>query len=285
MDVHPQDKFLVISSDDDEEPMSARKRRKPTHSLPRVNSDADDGVAESKTVGGEEMQQVDCGESDSNGEPALVSSEVNQDQDKGTDVTELPTHSSCIYLVLSDTAGDTSSPVSSPNPLQDSGIRRREGMGVWHLSPGKRYFRHDRDSWPILPGQSFEIFNEKLEDQLAREALAASPLNYEHDDKENDTNVADPDSQSENHEGVSVIPASQYKRSSEERELSYQHAAINHTLYGDKLLQPYGLDGTHRTHQEKDDTFSEAMSVLASGGNLPRGQAQAKTRDSVLGPH
>ena len=258
--------------------MPTKKRRKLSHSPPRVNSDLDDGVAESKTVDEGEVQQVDSGE------PALASSEANQDQDNSTHITKLSTHSSCIYRVHSDTAGGTSSPVSSSNPLQDSGIRRREGMDVWCLSPGKRYFRHDRDSWPILPGQSFEIFHEKLEDQLAREALAVSPLDYEHDDKENDTNVAELDSQSENHEGLSVIPASQYKRSSEERELSYQKAQINHTLYDDKFLHSYGLDGTHCNRQEKGDIFSEPMSVLASSEHLPCGQAQAKTQDSVLGP-
>ena len=97
MGVHPQDKFLVISSDDDEEQMPSKKRRKLTHSLPRVNSDAGDGVAESKTVGGEEVRQVDSGESDSNGEPALISSELNRDQVNGVDITELSTHSPCIY--------------------------------------------------------------------------------------------------------------------------------------------------------------------------------------------
>ena len=147
-------------------------------------------------------------------------------------------------------------------------------MDVWHLPPGKRYFRHDHDSWPVQPGQIFEIYHEKLEDQLAREALAASPFMYEHDDKENDTNISELDSQSDIHQGFSIIPASQYRQSSEDREFSQHRAQINHTLYGDNLPLLYGLDGTHGTRQHESDTFCETMSVLVPSIHLPRSPMQ-----------
>ncbi|CAE7199248.1 hypothetical protein P3342_010206 [Pyrenophora teres f. teres] len=261
MDVHPQDKFLVISSDDDEEHASTKKRRKLAHAPLKVDSDLDGGVTGFNT-GEEQVQYINSDKSESDREPALASSGGNQDQ---------------------DTAGDASSLASSGNPSQGSGIRRRESMHVWHLPPGKRYFRHDHNAWPVVPGKPFKIFYEKLEDQLAREALAASPLQYEHDDKENDANIADPDPEPDNHEGISIIPASQYRQSSEDRELSRHRAQMNHALYNDELPLSYGLDGTHATHQEDNDTFSEAMCVLASGGHLPREQPQAESQDSVLG--
>ncbi|RMZ72520.1 hypothetical protein GMOD_00007517 [Pyrenophora seminiperda CCB06] len=270
MNVHPQDKFLVISSDeeddDEEEERALVKKRKLTHTPLERNPNVKDEVDAAETVDEEEDHHVDSDETNTNDQPVLASSEMNDDQDN-------------------DTAGATSSE-SSSHPPPDNGIRRREGMEVWHLTPGKRYFRHDHDSWPILPGQPFEIFHEKLEDQLAREALSAPPLSYDHDDKENDTNDAEQDSESENLDGISVIPASRYIPSSDDRELSYHRAQINHTLYDDAPPQPYGLDGAHGVSrdQEESEIFSEAMLVLASGGNLPHGHKRTVSQDSVLGP-
>jgi hypothetical protein len=156
------------------------------------------------------------------------------------------------------------------------------------MQPGERYFRHDRDAWPLSPGQPFQIFHEKLEDQLAREAMAASPLNYEHDDKENDTNVADLDPLSDAYEGISVMPASQYRQSSEDRQFSRQHNLVSEALYDDPAPPSYGLDGTNGTHDEQPSAFTECMEVLISGGHLPPGQTQAElqveTQDSVMGP-
>ena len=44
MNIHPQDKFLVISSDDEEMEVSAKKRRKLTCSRPKNDSSSDDEV-------------------------------------------------------------------------------------------------------------------------------------------------------------------------------------------------------------------------------------------------
>ncbi|KAI0577674.1 hypothetical protein Alg215_06780 [Pyrenophora tritici-repentis] len=276
MDVHPQDKFLVISSDDDEERVPTKKRRKLTHAPIKVDSDSDDEVARFNDDG-DEVQYINSEKSDSDEEPVLASCGGNQDQNNYTTV-------------------NTSSPPTSTNPPHDSGIRRREGMDIWHLPLGTRYFRHDRDAWPVLHGQPFKIFHEKLEDQLAREALLASPLAYPHDDKENSTtNIADDvDPDSDSNDGVEIMPASQYRQSSQDRELSLHRAQLNNVLYGDDLplsSSYYGLDGTHATQsdgEEVTDTFSEAMCVLASGGQLPRlprepEQAQPETQDSVIG--
>lgn len=163
-------------------------------------------------------------------------------------------------------------------------------MSVWHLSPGERYFPHDKDSWSFSSGQPFEIFHENLEDQLAREALAASPLNYEHDDKENTTNNIDAESErlSATNAGISVIPAAQYIQSSDDRELSCHRALVNNVLYDDPIPETYGLDGTYSHHREETRALAECMNILATGSDLPPGQTEAgpeeDTQDSVLGP-
>jgi hypothetical protein len=160
-------------------------------------------------------------------------------------------------------------------------------MDVWHYPPGKRYLNHDRDYWPVLPGEAFEIFQEKLEDQLAREAMEASPLNYEHDNKENSSN-AGLEPLTEEHERMSVIPVAQYRQSSDERRLADHHSLVSNALYFDEPPQSYGLDGTHSTLEVEKDDLSSCMEILASGQCLPTGQtppkAQTETQDSVLGP-
>jgi hypothetical protein len=141
----------------------------------------------------------------------------------------------------------------------------------------------------MSPGQSFQIFNEKLEDQLAREAMAASPLNYEHDDKENDINTADLEPLPDTYEGISVMPASQYRQSSGDRELSRHRALMSDALYDDPPPPSYGLDGTHGIIEDHVDAFAEGIEILASGRHLPKGRTQEEpqvdTQDSVLDPN
>jgi hypothetical protein len=167
---------------------------------------------------------------------------------------------------------------SLPSPVifnpQNSMLHKEDGE-AWNLSPGKRRFRHDKDAWPVAPGQPFDIFCEKLADQLDREAHAASPLNYEHDDKENeaDNDNIEIDPLSTTHTGVSIIPETQYRQSSEDHELSTHHALINYALYEDPHPQTYGLDGAHCSRQEEMDAFSESMNILASGRGLPFGKS------------
>jgi hypothetical protein len=180
------------------------------------------------------------------------------------------------------------SSVATPPPY---GIRRKDGLDVWHMQSGERHFHQDRDAWPMSPGQPFQIFHEKLEDQLAREAMAASPLNYEHHDKENESNTADLDPLPDMYEGISVMPASRYRQSNEDRQLSQHRALMSEALYDDPPPSSYGLDGTHGTREDRSGAFAECMEVMLSGGHLPLGQTQQEPQvdtqdsvDSVLGP-
>ncbi|KAI4942257.1 hypothetical protein J4E91_010231 [Alternaria rosae] len=278
MGIHPQDKYLVISSDDDDRPTSSNKHKK--LSRKRANSGYDStsnpkGAKRPKAVHGRRSHPADCDTSDaldldSSGAPVFASVEVRKNIEPSAPTVALTPP--CL-LYIADTTGH--------------GIRRREGMDVWHYPPGKRYLNHDRDYWPILPGEPFEIFQEKLEDQLAREAMEASPLNYEHDNKENSSNTS-LEPLIKEHEEMSVIPVAQYRQSSAEKQLTDRHALVSSALYSDEPPQSYGLDGTDNIHESHQNDLFDGMDILASGQCLPPDQtqpeAQTETQDSVLSP-
>ncbi|KAI4650368.1 hypothetical protein J4E93_002724 [Alternaria ventricosa] len=281
MGIHPQDKYLVISSDEDDRPISNNKHKK--LSRKRANSEHDStpnpkGKKRFKATHGRRSRPADYDTSDaldldSSGAPVFASVEDgNNIESSASTVALTPLRS----LLIADTTGH--------------GIRRREGMDVWHFPPGKRYLNHDRDYWPIFPGDAFEIFEEKLEDQLAREAMEASPLNYDHDDKENPSNTG-PEPLIEENEGMSIIPIAQYRQSSAEKQVADRHSLVSSALYSDEPPQSYGLDGTDNIHESHKDDLFDGMGILASGQCLPPGQTQpeaqteTETQDSVLGPN
>ncbi|KAJ4368102.1 hypothetical protein N0V83_006457 [Neocucurbitaria cava] len=209
MDMHPQDEYLEVSSAHDSEvELLSHKRRKLQRTSPVVEPELDVGVPTlAKANHHKHRSQI----------LDLISSDY-------TNVDEYPMSFDEQHLrrgMETDTdeaiAVNTLSLLPSVATPQLYGVRRKEGLDVWNLPPGDRYFRHDRDSWAISPGQSFEIFEERLEEQLAAEATALSPLNYEHDDKENNIDCPDFGSTTD----MSVMPASQYRPSSEERQLQH----------------------------------------------------------------
>jgi hypothetical protein len=185
----------------------------------------------------------------------------------------------------------TSSPLSYSATPPWSGIRVKEGLDVWKLPPGKRYFRHDRDSWATPLGQPFQIYENSFEEQMEADASAASPLNYGHDDKEN--NIANPafDEPFNPVDGMSVMPASQYRRRTEDSNASRELGLVGEAFFRDQdFLSPYGLGGDGTVEEKRNPANTEsmpsAMSILTSGEQLPRGpsiEEQAAEIDSVLG--
>jgi hypothetical protein len=115
--------------------------------------------------------------------------------------------------------------------------------------------------------------------------MEASPLNYEHDNKEN-MNNADVELRSDDYDGIYVMPSAQYRQSSDERQLAQHRALVSDALYSDEAPQSYGLDETYGTHELQTNSLTEYMDILASGGHLPPGQTQVETQtgtqDSVL---
>ena len=83
-DIHPQDKFLIISSDDDEEYVPIKKRRKLTHAPAKGVADSNGEATEPEIVDEESVQRIESGGSDSDRQSAPVSSETGQDQGNGT---------------------------------------------------------------------------------------------------------------------------------------------------------------------------------------------------------
>ncbi|KAF1839523.1 hypothetical protein BDW02DRAFT_156129 [Decorospora gaudefroyi] len=269
MDIHPQDSFLIVSSDgEDEVYVSTNKRRRFARTRRK------DGPQVHKTACQKKNRRMDNNLSEgmvSNSEMVFDSGGTGSGKESATNIIRTP---SSVSSVL------------TPPP---HGIRRREGLDVWNLQSGQRYFRHDRDAWPVSPGQPFEIFNEKLEDQLAREAMEASPLNYEHDDKENSTNNANFQTSSNIYEGLSVMPVSQYRQSSEDRQQAQDRTLVNYALYDDPPSESYGLHGSDGARDDPVCSLPslDIYSILASGKHLPRGQTQGQpedhVHDSVLG--
>ncbi|KAF2129527.1 hypothetical protein P153DRAFT_290768, partial [Dothidotthia symphoricarpi CBS 119687] len=182
--------------------------------------------------------------------------------------------------------------VATPPPY---GIRRMEGLDVWKRSPGHRYFPHDRNSHLVLPSQPFDIFTERLEDQLEREANASSPLRFDHDDKENLLSNPGHDPTPDPLQGISIIPASQHRQSSENKHASHQIAVANYALYDDPPRTPtYGLGGSDGAHDEIHHTIKSKLTLeslhehrlseqLPQVSTHHQDQDQANDYDSVIG--
>ncbi|KAF1846790.1 uncharacterized protein K460DRAFT_249164, partial [Cucurbitaria berberidis CBS 394.84] len=257
MSIHPQDEDLkLLSTNDSEVDIPAHGRRKFQRTAEPL---LDDRVFKSASSQHQRHAQV----LDLTG-----SNYIDGEDDRGFEIDIETTRKETIVL-------DSSLPVSLFANPQPHGIRRKEGLDVWKLLPGDRYFRHDRDSWPVSDAQSFEIFEECLEDQLAAEAMALSPLDYEHDDKENNSNGLDVDLTLDPLEEISVRSASQYRRSSEDSQVSGQTALVNHALYdtSGERLQSYGLGGSDGTHDEQagtgeTSTLAGYMRVIRPGSQL-----------------
>ncbi|EMD69989.1 hypothetical protein COCSADRAFT_77936, partial [Bipolaris sorokiniana ND90Pr] len=254
MSVHPQDEFLAVTSEEEE--IVPRKKSKRSKRLHVDDMDSRDGVAPSKPA---HRKYADYVENSTSDEMEFDSGGAIPRIEMGTDSVTM--------------AESSIPPPIAANPQND--INRSDSIDSLHLSPGKRCFRHDKDAWPVSSSQPFTIFNEKLADPLAREAHTVSPLNYEHDDKENatDNDNIDVDPLSSVNASVSIIPEAQYRQTREDCELSNHRALINYALYDDPHPQTYGLDGTHCSGSGEMDAFSESMSILASGRGLPLGKS------------
>ncbi|EAT84138.2 hypothetical protein SNOG_08970 [Parastagonospora nodorum SN15] len=162
-----------------------------------------------------------------------------------------------------------------------AGERSKEDLDVWMMKPGERYFRHDRDSWPDVQGLPFKIYTESLEAQLAAEAKAASPFNFDHDDKENDTGNGRSEATPGPIQRISAVPLSQYRSTSEDQVVSEAFYSLEPNV---SML--YGLGGVDGSSDRsiRAASMSEAMSILASGDGLRReeGRVHAELTDAAL---
>ncbi|KAG9202940.1 hypothetical protein G6514_003721 [Epicoccum nigrum] len=150
-----------------------------------------------------------------------------------------------------------------------------------NLSPNLAYLTSNRDSWPKVQGLPFCIYTERMEDQLDAEAAAASPLITEGDGKENNETdselVPSPDPLND----ISIIPASQYQRSSGLRTVDTYHSMARNDPYAQPVFEafPYGLgwgDGIHEVNNDNthNRSLSDYMRIQVSGENLPQSDSQ-----------
>ncbi|USP78880.1 hypothetical protein yc1106_06154 [Curvularia clavata] len=258
--VHPQDAFLVLSSDEEE--VKSKKKAKPSKHEQLVNKpNLYSGAAVSKSVKRKYADYVEnstSDDSDSSDEHGLCSVETDADAP----------------------AAIESSPTSPVAGHPQEGIQYEAGMDVDSLSSWETCVEDDADAdaYPAQLGQPFNVFIENLSEQLASEAHAFSPLEYNDDDKENpvDNNETDSDPLPTT-EGISVIPEVEYRETSEERELSSHRALVSYALYDEPAPLTYGLDGAHYNGElglissevGTPEFIFESMKILASGAHLP----------------
>lgn len=145
------------------------------------------------------------------------------------------------------------------------------------LKPDSGYLSADQDPWPVVKGLPFQIFTERIEDQLSAEAEAVSPFYYEDDDKENDVTNPELMPQPNALDGISITPASHYRRPPGIYTISGPSSIASNAFYIQPQFEasPYGLswsDGAHDTHISGniDCQTPDYMQILASSELLPR---------------
>lgn len=261
MSVHPQDHDLIMLSSEDGEAECKliTKRKKYTHSKAVViksdTEDSDDDV----------MSSVEDSDRGVKSVPVNVPGECH-----------CWSHLWCKQLltVCTEITIKTSSPLSSVAVTPPHGIRRKEGLDVWLQAPGERYFKHDRDSWLPTSSQPFQIYESSFEEQMEAAASAASPLAFDHDDKENDVSHPSFDEPPHPTDGMSVMPASQYWRTTEDSNASRDQRMVDEAFFRfEHVSSPYGLgvDGAveEQNHIVNKGSTPTAMSILLSGSQLP----------------
>ncbi|KAF1928013.1 uncharacterized protein M421DRAFT_166393 [Didymella exigua CBS 183.55] len=199
----------------------------------------------------------------------------------------------CRTLLVDDSEDCSSEPV--PEPLPGSSIHHshtlvpvtKQDQEMVDKYPALRsdvaYFSADQGVWPVVKGLPFQIFTERIEDQLSAEAEAASPFRYEDEDKEND--VVNPELAPRPNPlgGISIIPASHYRRAPGIYTTSGHDSIASNAFYVNPQFEasPYGLtwsDGAHDVHISgtNDCPVPDYVRILASGEHLPRASMTAE---------
>ncbi|KAF3003606.1 hypothetical protein E8E13_007198 [Curvularia kusanoi] len=145
------------------------------------------------------------------------------------------------------------------------------------LQPDLSYLAGNQELWPVEPGLPFSIYTERMEDQLNAEAEAASPLRFADDDKENDEVNPELVLPPNPLDGISIIPASQYRRTSVLHPMNAHHLMVRNPLHEQPRFEvsTYGLSWSDDGHDLNDgDTqncpIPDYTRILASRETLPQ---------------
>lgn len=151
------------------------------------------------------------------------------------------------------------------------------GDVVPELCPDVAYLTGNQNPWPDVKGLPFNIYTERVEDQLNAEAEAASPLHHEDDDKENDITNPELVPTPNPLDGISIIPASHYERPPGTHFAPSHGSMADNAFYLNPQFEvlPYGLgwgdeDFDVNGGDTRDRSIPEYMRILASGESLPQ---------------
>jgi hypothetical protein len=240
--------------------------------------------------------------------------DVNTDEGSGNESDdkqeiEIGDGANDINRIIRDTHGIVSkdslstshelSPLSSTGHdrsyASDSGTRCKN-LQLYPIDLGRFSFPRPNES--SGSGPSFHIHTESLYAQLHAENLARQPVNFDHDDKENNVTNPDLEPTPDPHDSIHVHTASEYRRHAEHEgdsdivqnefeELieSFDQRPPSHMPDTDGTVDDYD-DGVLEMKAELDSVFGKMSSedYVTEGNHEPcRGLYRDSDCDSVLG--
>jgi hypothetical protein len=271
--VHPQDDLLELAFAEDEtaKPSSASKRR-------RRSSDRSDGEDEqsdddSGTKG--YRQQSGCITINSDG---MLLRKIDHQSSHFACCSFAGCNHTCISEILTtspDTVPESPDPFRSSSPSSPiETVASDQSPTIFKQPQVDQHFLRNRGSLPETRGQHFELWVDNFNDQLARDANAASPLKFDHDDKENDVSNPDLEPEPDVNRGVSVMPLSLHRSSVGGHRISGGSSLAQEALYShdESVTTPYGLgaSATHSMVNSGPQFHPDYMRLLASSEHLPR---------------
>jgi hypothetical protein len=274
--VHPQDDLLELAFAEDEtaKPSSASKRR-------RRNSDRSD----------EEYEQSDDHFSPRGLRQQSGCTTINSDGMLLKKIYHQSSHFACYssagcnhlrfghfkktLTTSPDTVPESPDPFRSSSPSSPIETVASDQSPIISKNPqGDQRFLRYRDTLPETRGEHFELWVDKFNDQLAHDANAASPLKFDHDDKENDVSNPNLDPEPDVNSGVSVMPLSLHRSSVGGHRVYGGTSMAQEALYShdESVTTPYGL-GTSATYSMVNNGpqfHPDYLRILASSEHLPR---------------
>jgi hypothetical protein len=274
--IHPQEDLLELAFAEDEtaKPSSARKRRRSSD-----RSDGEDEQSDDDSSARGLRQQSGCITINSDG---MLLEKIDYQSFRfaccsfaGCNHNYLSDTCKKILTKLPDTVPESPDPFRSSSPSSPiETIASDQSPTIFKQPQGNQHFLRNRDSLPETRGEHFELWVDNFNDQLAHDANAASPLKYDHDDKENDASNPDLEPEPDVNSGVSVMPLSLHRSSVGGHRVSGGTSMAQEALYShdESVTTPYGLgaSATYSMVNNGPQFHPDYMRILASSEHLPR---------------
>jgi hypothetical protein len=271
--VHPQDDLLELAFAEDEtaKPFSASKRRRRSSD----RSDGEDEQSDDDSGPTGSRQQSGCITINSDG---MLLRKIDYQSSHFACCSFAGYNHTCISEILTtspDTVPESPDPFRSSSPSSPIETVASDQSPITFKQPqADQQFLRNRGSLPETRGEHFELWVDNFNDQLARDANAASPLRFDHDDKENDVSNPDLELEPDVNRGVSVMPLSLHRSSVGGHRISGGTSMAQEALYShdESVTTPYGLGAstTYGTVNNGPQFQPDYMRLLASSEHLPR---------------